>query len=86
MEKPRLGDKVRIGEWWEQRAKEAKAEAYEELTPLIDDLFNLVEHADFSNGIVAEGCDEGSVRAGEMIQKLVHRYKQLKSGKSPKES
>jgi len=42
----------------------------EQRKQLVDNLFELLEHADFSNGNTSQGMDEGDVMAHRIIEKL----------------
>jgi hypothetical protein len=58
---------------------EGRTKAAHEIFPIIDKLYEILSHADFSNGVEAEGMDEGRVRSGELIFKLRKQYLALKS-------
>ncbi len=59
---------------------EAKVkETAKEFIPLVDKLFDALAHADFSNGIEAEGLDEGRVMAHRYITELKQQYEELKA-------
>jgi len=59
--------------------QQAKAEVAREIIPLIDKLFEALDHADFSNGVEANGIDEGRVRANQHIGELGREYLSFKS-------
>ena len=56
-----------------------------EVKEFIENLFLLVHNGDYSNGIEAEGMDEGRVRAGEIMERLEKQWSKLKASKTPKQ-
>ena len=65
--------------YYEPLIQQAKAEVAREIIPLVDKLFEALDHADFSNGIEANGIDEGNVRANQHIGELRREYLSFKS-------
>ena len=59
--------------------QQAKAEVAREITPIVDKLFEALDHADFSTGIEANGVDEGRVMASQHIGELYREYLSVKS-------
>lgn len=49
-----------------------------EIEPIIDGLLNMIDNADFSNGVVSFGVDEGKVGAWKMLQELKTKWNELK--------
>lgn len=49
----------------------------EDVTPIVDKLFEALSHADFSNGVGDFGADEGRIRAWEFIKQLEDEWKAL---------
>ena len=45
--------------------------------PIVSKLFEVCEHADFSNGVTAEGMDEGRVYAYRLICELKQKWELL---------
>ncbi len=64
---------------------EVRAATLKEVEPLIEKLFLIVEHGDYSNGITAnEGSvDEGQVRAREYITECHNEWQQSRRGEMP---
>lgn len=58
---------------------QARQDTAREIGPLIEKLFEVLEHADFSNGIEAFGIDEGRVRAKEFIGRIKAEWQALKN-------
>jgi hypothetical protein len=58
-----------------------------ELNKFIEELFMLVRHGDFSNGITGEGGypDEGDVRSREIIERLEKQWTVFKVAKTEKQ-
>jgi len=50
---------------------------------LVNNLFDMVEHGDYSNGIEAFGIDEGRVQAGELLSRYRKQWQTLQQGKMP---
>lgn len=49
----------------------------EEVSPIVDKLFEALSHADFSNGVEAFGVDEGRVKTWEHIKQLESEWQAL---------
>lgn len=63
----------------QQAKQEIAMEIFGKIAPIVDKLFEALDHADFSNGIEANGVDEGRVRASQHIGELTREWQSLKS-------
>jgi len=70
---------IDITNYYSDLIQQARQEVARELIPLIDKLFEALDHADFSNGIEANGVDEGRVMASQHTGELYREYLSLKS-------
>lgn len=51
-----------------------RGKTLKEVEPIVSKLFEVCEHADFSNGVTAEGMDEGRVHAYRLICELKQKW------------